>query len=74
MGQLRKETKRDQEAWNKEKKDIWERIHQEDKQSLEEAKKIIMELHKESHRRRKWTYAVGGLLCLLFVLHLIFMR
>ncbi|XP_068450689.1 GTPase IMAP family member 8-like [Clinocottus analis] len=69
---LRKEMKRDRDAFDKERKDTWERRHQEDRKSLEEEKKSFMELHQ---KRRKWIYSVGLLLgFLLFLLCYIFLR
>ncbi|XP_029295986.1 GTPase IMAP family member 8-like isoform X2 [Cottoperca gobio] len=67
---LRKEMKRDRDAWDKERKDIWERRHQEDKDSLEEEKTKFKKLQEEYHwKRRKYSYSV--VLLLLFVLFLL---
>ncbi|XP_054466398.1 GTPase IMAP family member 8-like [Anoplopoma fimbria] len=75
LEQLRKEMKREREAWDKERKDTWERIRQEDKRSLEEEKKSFMKLQEEFHQKTKLTYGLGVLLLvLLFLLCLIFLR
>ncbi|XP_059193341.1 GTPase IMAP family member 8-like [Centropristis striata] len=69
LEQFRKEMKRDRDAWDKERKDFWERIHQEDKQSLEEEKTSHRKLQAEYHyKRRKWTYSIVGLLLFLLFL------
>ncbi|XP_028435067.1 GTPase IMAP family member 8 [Perca flavescens] len=75
LDQFRKETKRDRDAWDKERKETWERIRQEDKQSLEEGKTSLRKLQEEyHHKRRKWTFAVVVLLLfLLFLLCYIFL-
>ncbi|XP_042370080.1 GTPase IMAP family member 4-like, partial [Plectropomus leopardus] len=66
LEQVRKEMKRDRDAWDKERKDTWERIRQEDKQNLEEEKTSFRHLQQEYHqKRRKWTYSVVALLLLL---------
>ncbi|XP_035854939.1 GTPase IMAP family member 8-like isoform X1 [Sander lucioperca] len=72
---FRKETKRDRDAWDKERKETWERIRQEDKQSLEEGKTSFRKLQEEyHHKRRKWTFSVVVLLLfLLFLLCYIFL-
>ncbi|XP_044053404.1 GTPase IMAP family member 8-like isoform X2 [Siniperca chuatsi] len=71
----RKEMKRDRDAWEKERKDIWERIRQEDKQSLEEVKTSYRKLQEEYYRkRRKWTWSLFVLLMLqLFFLCYVFL-
>ncbi|KAK9522005.1 hypothetical protein VZT92_018502 [Zoarces viviparus] len=72
---LRKEGKRDRDAWDKERKDTWEQKRQEDKLSLEEAKKSFMKLQEEyHHKRRRWYYSFVGLLLFLFLLSHIFLR
>ncbi|KAF3858677.1 hypothetical protein F7725_011878, partial [Dissostichus mawsoni] len=59
LEQIRREVKRDQESWNRERKDTWERIHEEDKQSLEEWKVNYRNLQEEYHyKRRKYTYCI----------------
>ncbi|XP_037633796.1 GTPase IMAP family member 8-like [Sebastes umbrosus] len=75
LEQFRKEMKRDRDAWDKERKDTWERIHQEDKQILEEGKTSFRKLQEEYYsKRRKWTYSVVVLLLfLLFLLCYIFL-
>ncbi|XP_038560457.1 GTPase IMAP family member 8-like [Micropterus salmoides] len=71
----RKDNKRDRDAWDKERKDIWERVHQEDKQNLEELKTSFGKLQEEYNRkRRKWTFALVVLLMfLLFLLCCVFL-
>ncbi|XP_031694897.1 GTPase IMAP family member 7-like, partial [Anarrhichthys ocellatus] len=72
---FRKEVKRDRDAWDKERKDTWEQKRQEDKLSLEEAKKSFIKLQEEyHHKRRKWYLAFGVLLLFLFLLSHIFLR
>ncbi|KAJ4936461.1 hypothetical protein JOQ06_001053 [Pogonophryne albipinna] len=66
---------RDQESWNRERKDTWERIHEEDKQSLEEWKVNYRNLQEEYHyKRRKYTfYIVVLMLSLSYLLSYIFL-
>ncbi|XP_070760475.1 GTPase IMAP family member 8-like [Enoplosus armatus] len=65
----RKEMKREREVWDKERKDTWEQIRQEDKQSLQEAKTSFRKLQEEYHqKRRKWTYSLFVLLMFLLIL------
>ncbi|KAM6944894.1 GTPase IMAP family member 8-like isoform 2-T2 [Lycodopsis pacificus] len=71
---LRKEGKRDRDAWDKERKDTWERIHQEDKLSLEEAKKSFIKFQEEYHHKRRRWYLAFGVLLFLFLLSHIFLR
>nr|XP_046242517.1 GTPase IMAP family member 8-like [Scatophagus argus] len=69
LEQCRKDMKRERDAWDKERKDMWERIRQEDKQTLEEEKTSFRKLQDEYHRkRRKWTYSVVVLLVFLLSL------
>ncbi|XP_028269469.1 GTPase IMAP family member 8-like [Parambassis ranga] len=69
--QCRREMKRAQENWDKERKSTWERVHQEDKESLQEEKARHRRLQEEYHqKRRKWTYSLFVLLlalCLLLI-------
>ncbi|XP_010795559.1 GTPase IMAP family member 8-like isoform X2 [Notothenia coriiceps] len=75
LEQIRREVKRDQESWNRERKDTWERIHEEDKQSLEEWKVNYRNLQEEYHyKRRKYTYCIVVLmLSLSYLLSYIFL-
>ncbi|XP_023265536.1 GTPase IMAP family member 8-like [Seriola lalandi dorsalis] len=67
--QSRKDMKRDREAWDKEKKDMWERMNQDLKQNLEEEKTSFRKLQDEyHHKRRKWTYSFFGLMLSLTLL------
>ncbi|XP_040897589.1 GTPase IMAP family member 8-like isoform X2 [Toxotes jaculatrix] len=69
LEQSRREMKRDREAWDKEKKDMWERMHQDLRQNLEEEKSSFRKLQEEYHRkRRKWTYGLFGLMLMLALL------
>ncbi|XP_034396597.1 GTPase IMAP family member 8-like [Cyclopterus lumpus] len=73
LEQLRKEMKKDRDGFNKERKETWERRHEEDRHSLEEMKKSFMKLQEEfNQKRRKLTYCFGFLL--LCLLCYIFMR
>ncbi|XP_034726933.1 GTPase IMAP family member 8-like isoform X1 [Etheostoma cragini] len=71
---FRKETKRDRDAWDKERKETWERIRQEDKKNLEEEKNSFRKLQEEYHfKRKKWMfYVVVLLLFLSFLLSYIY--
>lgn len=67
--------KRDRDAWDKERKEIWERMHQEDKQNLEEVKTSLRKLQEEYHwKRKKWTYSWIALLLsfIAFLLYYVF--
>lgn len=67
--------KKEREAWEKERKEIWERFHQEQKQNLEEVKANHRKLQEEYQwKRRKWTYSlIAALLSLImFLLYYIF--
>ncbi|XP_056232036.1 GTPase IMAP family member 8-like [Seriola aureovittata] len=69
LEQSRKDMKRDREVWDKEKKDMWERMNQDLKQNLEEEKTSFRKLQDEYHRkRRKWTYSFFGLMLSLTLL------
>ncbi|XP_050930817.1 GTPase IMAP family member 8 isoform X9 [Lates calcarifer] len=76
LEQFRKEVKRDREAWDKEKKDMWERMHQDLKQNLEEEKMSFRKLQEEYYRKRKkWTYCFFVLmLSLTLLLYYVFQR
>ncbi|XP_034071095.1 GTPase IMAP family member 8-like [Gymnodraco acuticeps] len=75
LEQIRREVKRDQESWNRERKDTWELIHEEDKQSLKEWKVNYRNLQEEYHyKRRKYTYCIVVLmLSLSYLLSYIFL-
>ncbi|XP_058492523.1 GTPase IMAP family member 4-like isoform X2 [Solea solea] len=53
LEQCRKDIKRSQEAWDKEKKELWEQRHEDLKQNLEAEKTRSIKLHEEFYRRRK---------------------
>ncbi|KAG7490847.1 hypothetical protein JOB18_043079 [Solea senegalensis] len=53
LEQCRKEIKKSQDAWDKEKKELWEQRHQDLKQHLEVEKTRSIKLHEEFYRRRK---------------------
>ncbi|XP_067429534.1 GTPase IMAP family member 8-like [Thunnus thynnus] len=76
LEQCRKEMKRDREAWDKERNNIWERVHQEDKENLEEVKTSLRNLQEEYHRKRKkWTYCFFVLsLFLVLLLYYVFLH
>uniref|UniRef100_A0A3B4TM47 AIG1-type G domain-containing protein n=2 Tax=Seriola dumerili TaxID=41447 RepID=A0A3B4TM47_SERDU len=76
LEQSRKDMKRDREVWDKEKKDMWERMNQDLKQNLEEEKTSFRKLQDEyHHKRRKWTYSFFGLmLSLTLVLCYVFLK
>ncbi|KAK2901587.1 GTPase IMAP family member 8-like [Channa argus] len=59
----RKEMKRDREAWDKEKKDMWEQKNQELKLNLEEEKSSKQKIQEDYNRkRRRWMYSLIALL------------
>ncbi|KAM9394528.1 GTPase IMAP family member 8-like isoform 1-T2 [Pholidichthys leucotaenia] len=75
LEQIRKEMKRDRETYDKDRKEIWERMHQDDKQDLEEVKTSYKKLQAEYiWRIRKWTYLCITLLVLFssFLLYYVF--
>uniref|UniRef100_A0A3Q1FIM0 GTPase IMAP family member 8 n=1 Tax=Acanthochromis polyacanthus TaxID=80966 RepID=A0A3Q1FIM0_9TELE len=70
----RREMKKERDAWDKEKKEIYERMHQEGREVLEDERtrnrKLLEELYQ---KRKKWMYAFIGLL-LLFLLCYVFLK
>uniref|UniRef100_A0A3Q0S5F8 AIG1-type G domain-containing protein n=1 Tax=Amphilophus citrinellus TaxID=61819 RepID=A0A3Q0S5F8_AMPCI len=68
----RREMKKDRGIWDREKKELWERIHQEEKQNLEEVKASHRKLQEEHTQRIKhWIYS-WIILLLLFLLFLLY--
>ncbi|XP_015229698.1 PREDICTED: golgin subfamily A member 6-like protein 1 [Cyprinodon variegatus] len=69
LEQCRRERVREREAFEKEKDKIWERMHEELKQNLQEERMSHRKLLEEYYRkRRKWTYVWFASLVLFLVL------
>ncbi|XP_023143050.2 GTPase IMAP family member 8-like [Amphiprion ocellaris] len=72
--EMKKEMKKERDAWDKERKETWERMHQEDREVLEEERTRHRKLQEEFYRKRKiWMYSFIGLL-LLFLLYYVFLK
>ena len=68
--EVNREREREREAWEKERKDMWEQMHQEDKQSLETLEKNNRKL-QEMYKCRRRTFTVVIFVLSLFILFLL---
>uniref|UniRef100_A0A671UHV7 GTPase IMAP family member 8-like n=1 Tax=Sparus aurata TaxID=8175 RepID=A0A671UHV7_SPAAU len=68
--EVNREREREREAWEKERKDMWEQMRQEDKQSLEKLEKNNRKL-QEMYKCRRRTFTAVTFVLSLFILFLL---
>ena len=68
--EVNREREREREAWEKERKDMWEQMHQEDKQSLEKLEKNNRKL-QEMYKCKRRTFTVVIFVLSMFILFLL---